>query len=193
MGNVVLQCGAMLPKPYRTILYEYCFTLIVVMHSLPHTCHSVSLAIYKSNLCNLWSEFPYWLWAPLLNCCRQRKPRYSLKSGWIVDKTLPTPNPTHWFHANLKLGGTGPRSKMLGKLKSYSFSLMLRLGSCRVSLVEGVSWGVWEVRQTPHVHMVYVCLLTVPPIALGAWSMVLGKLKSYSFSLMFLCAIQCQA
>jgi hypothetical protein len=24
-----------------------------------------------------------------------------------------------------------------------------------------------EVRQTPHVHMVYVCLLTVPPIALG--------------------------
>ena len=28
-------------------------------------------------------------------------------------------------------------------------------------------------RQTPHVHMVYVRLLTVPPIALGAWSMAL--------------------
>ena len=39
-----------------------------------------------------------------------------------------------------------------------------------MSLVEGVSWGVWEVRQTPHVHMVYVHLLTVLPIALGAWS-----------------------
>ena len=33
--------------------------------------------------------------------------------------------------------------------------------------------GVWEVRQTPHVHMVYVRLLMVPPIALGAWSMAL--------------------
>ena len=32
-----------------------------------------------------------------------------------------------------------------------------------------------EVRQTPHVHvhMVYVRVLTVPPIALGAWSMAL--------------------
>ena len=28
-------------------------------------------------------------------------------------------------------------------------------------------------RQTPHVHMVYVRLLTVPPIALGVWSMAL--------------------
>ena len=28
-------------------------------------------------------------------------------------------------------------------------------------------------RQTPRVHMVYVRLLTVPPIALGAWSMAL--------------------
>ena len=28
-------------------------------------------------------------------------------------------------------------------------------------------------RRTPHVHMVYVRLLTVPPIALGAWSMAL--------------------
>ena len=35
-------------------------------------------------------------------------------------------------------------------------------------------------RQTPHVHMVYVCLLTVPPIALGACSMVLGKLKFFT-------------
>ena len=45
-------------------------------------------------------------------------------------------------------------------------SLRLRLGSCRVSLVE-------EVRQTPHVHMVYIRLLTVAPIALGALSMAL--------------------
>ena len=28
-------------------------------------------------------------------------------------------------------------------------------------------------RQTAHVHMVYVRLLTVPPIALGGWSMAL--------------------
>ena len=28
-------------------------------------------------------------------------------------------------------------------------------------------------RQTPHVNMVYVSLLTVPPIAMGAWSMAL--------------------
>ena len=28
-------------------------------------------------------------------------------------------------------------------------------------------------RQTPNVQMVYVRLLTVPPIALGAWSMAL--------------------
>ena len=28
-------------------------------------------------------------------------------------------------------------------------------------------------RQTPHVHMVYFRLLTVPPIALGVWSMAL--------------------
>ena len=30
-----------------------------------------------------------------------------------------------------------------------------------------------EVRQTPRVHMVYVRLLTVLPIALGVWSMAL--------------------
>ena len=28
-------------------------------------------------------------------------------------------------------------------------------------------------RQTPHVHMIFVRLLTVPPIALGAWSVAL--------------------
>jgi hypothetical protein len=38
-------------------------------------------------------------------------------------------------------------------------------------LVEGVSRGVWEVRQTPHVHM--VSFVAVPPIALGVWSMAL--------------------
>ena len=32
---------------------------------------------------------------------------------------------------------------------------------------------VCEVRQTPHVHILYVRLLTVPPSALGAWSMAL--------------------
>ena len=32
-------------------------------------------------------------------------------------------------------------------------------------------------RQTPHFHMVYVLLLTVPPIALGAWSMALVLLQ----------------
>ena len=67
-------------------------------------------------------------------------------------------------------------------------SLRLRLGNCRVSLVEGVSC-VWEVRQT----LVYinvcssnvcsstvcssgVCLCSVllaPPTPLGAWSMAL--------------------
>ena len=31
--------------------------------------------------------------------------------------------------------------------------------------------------QTPHVHMVYVRLLTVPPIALGEWSMALVLMK----------------
>ena len=33
-------------------------------------------------------------------------------------------------------------------------------------------------RQTPHVHMVYVPLLTVPPIALGAWSMALSAVAA---------------
>ena len=28
-------------------------------------------------------------------------------------------------------------------------------------------------RQTPHVHIAYVRLVTVPPIALGVWSMAL--------------------
>ena len=37
------------------------------------------------------------------------------------------------------------------------------------------SYGVMWIRVTllAHVHMVYVRVLTVPPIALGAWSMAL--------------------
>ena len=38
-----------------------------------------------------------------------------------------------------------------------------------------------EVRQTPHVHIFYVPLLTVPPIALGAWSMALVLWKPPEF------------
>ena len=40
---------------------QYCtntvVTLIVVIHSPPQPCHSVSLAIYKSNHCNVWESF----------------------------------------------------------------------------------------------------------------------------------------
>ena len=53
----VLQCVATLPEPLQDKQPQYCrntiVTLIVVMHSSPQTCHSVSLAIYKSNRCNL--------------------------------------------------------------------------------------------------------------------------------------------